>query len=131
MKILIAEDEFVSRRILKEMLSKYGEIHLAVDGQEAIEAFERALSANERYDLVCLDIMMPELDGKEVAKRIRSIEKSLGIRGSSETPILMTTALSDAKTVFQSLYKSGATSYVTKPLEMAKLEKALQEMKLI
>jgi two-component system chemotaxis response regulator CheY len=131
MKILIAEDEFVSRRVLKAMLESYGDVHVAVDGQEALDAFTASLDAGDRYDLVCLDIMMPGMDGKDAAKAIREREKERGIRGSSETPILMTTALSDPKTVIDSYYRGGATAYVVKPIEREALTKALREMKLI
>ena len=75
MKILIAEDDFASRKFMLRFLSKYGECDVTVDGMEAVDAFLMALDGDEGYDLVCLDIMMPELDGYQVLKTIRDIEK--------------------------------------------------------
>ena len=75
MKILIAEDDFASRKFMLRFLSKYGECDVTVDGMEAVDAFTMALDADEGYDLVCLDIMMPELDGYQALKQIREYEK--------------------------------------------------------
>ena len=74
MKILIAEDEFVSRTKLEKILSSYGECHVTVDGSEALLAFKAALETNEPYDLICLDILMPKMDGHEALQEIRKME---------------------------------------------------------
>ncbi len=66
MRILVVEDEFVSRKILSKMRSSYGEIDIAVDGLEAIEAFTLAREEGESYGLICLDFMRPELDGQNI-----------------------------------------------------------------
>lgn len=63
MKILLAEDDFVTRKFMVGFLSKYGECDVTVDGMEAVDAFMMALEDGEPYDLVCLDIMMPVMDG--------------------------------------------------------------------
>ena len=65
MKTLIAEDDFTSSVILQELLRGYGPFHLASNGKDAVAAVAAALAAHEPYDLVCLDIMMPEMDGQE------------------------------------------------------------------
>ena len=63
MKILIVEDDFASRKFMMDYMSKYGECDGTVDGSEAVEAFMMAREDDEPYDLVCLDIMMPSMDG--------------------------------------------------------------------
>lgn len=63
MKSLIVEDDFTGRLLLQKLLAPYGECHIAVNGKEAISAFAMALESGERYDRVCLDIMMEEKDG--------------------------------------------------------------------
>ncbi|MBP5652617.1 MAG: response regulator, partial [Lachnospiraceae bacterium] len=78
MKILIAEDDFASRKFMLRFLSKYGECDITVDGLEAVDAFLMALEGGDGYDLVCLDIMMPALDGYQTLKAIRDIEKEKG-----------------------------------------------------
>lgn len=126
MKILIAEDDFTTRLILQAILSPYGECDLAVNGDEAIQAFRLALEEKKPYDLVCLDIMMPEVDGHEALKGIREIEKEIGIKDSEEVKVVMITALDDPKNVVKAFYKEGATSYMVKPIEK---EKVLEELK--
>ncbi|MEE4357097.1 MAG: response regulator [Desulfococcaceae bacterium] len=131
MKILIAEDDFISRRILKELLSPYGDCDVVVDGEEAVQAFQMAIEEKKYYDLVCLDIMMPNTDGQEALKQIRETEKNRGIRGSAEVKVIMVTALDDPKTVFQAYYKGGATSYIVKPIERKKVIDEIRALGLI
>jgi len=116
MKTLIVEDDFICRQIMKDILKKYGDCDIVVDGEEAIQAFRLAWEDNEPYDLICMDIMMPRMDGQEALKQIRAFEKEMNIRGVNEVKVIMTTALGDPKTVVDSFYKSGATSYLVKPL---------------
>jgi len=70
MKTLIAEDDFTGRLLLQEILKRYGALHIAVNGKEAVEAVRTAMDAGEPYDLVCLDIMMPEMDGYQALAEI-------------------------------------------------------------
>jgi len=128
MKILIAEDDFTSRNVLQLLLKKYGEVDTAVDGKEALEAFETGLGTESPYELVCLDIMMPGLDGLDVAKHIRNLEKKHGIKPQHEAKVIMVTALSDAKTVFGAFMASQATGYLVKPYSRDALEKALKDV---
>ncbi len=72
MKILLAEDDFASRKFMTNYLEKYGECDITVDGEEAVDAFMMALEDGEPYDLICLDVMMPVLDGYQALKAIRA-----------------------------------------------------------
>ena len=74
MKILLAEDDFASRKFMSKILDKYGEADITVNGLEAVDAFLMALDDDERYDLVILDVMMPMLDGYQVLSTIRKFE---------------------------------------------------------
>ncbi|GFM36956.1 response regulator [Desulfovibrio psychrotolerans] len=116
MRFLIVEDDFTSRKFMQSILAPYGECDIAVNGREAVEAFEASL-LGAGYDLICLDIMMPEMDGQEALKRIREIERNRGVRSSDEVKVVMTTALDDPKSVVEAYYKGGATSYVPKPID--------------
>jgi len=131
MKTLIVEDDFVCRQIMKDILKKYGECDIVVDGEEAIQAFRLAWEDNEPYDLICMDIMMPRMDGKEALKHIRAYEREMKVRGSNEVKVVMTTALGDPKTVVESFYKSGATSYLVKPLTEEMILKEIQSFGLL
>lgn len=131
MRALIAEDDFIARKYLKEILSAYGDCDVVVDGEEAVQAFRLAWQEKKPYDLICLDIMMPKMDGQEALKLIREIEKNIGIKGSAEVKVIMVTALGDPKNVFEAYYKGGATSYIVKPVDRAKLLEEIRSFNLI
>ena len=130
MRILIVEDEFVNRLYLKKILSKYGHCDVAVDGVEALEAFRLAWETDDPYDLICMDIMMPNMDGREATKKIREMEKEMGLETAKEVKIYMTTALDDVKTVMGALME-GATSFFVKPIDKKKLLEEIHKAGLI
>jgi two-component system chemotaxis response regulator CheY len=130
MRILIAEDDFASRKFMLRFLTRYGECDVTVDGEEVVEAFTMALESNEGYDLVCLDIMMPILDGYQALKKIREIEKEKGIPEEKMAKIIMTTALNEGKNVTKA-FELGCTAYAGKPIDQKKFEKILMKLELI
>jgi two-component system, chemotaxis family, chemotaxis protein CheY len=71
LRMLVAEGDFVCRVILQTFLFRYGECHVAVNGREAVETFRSALERGEQYDLICIDVMMPEMDGREAVRQVR------------------------------------------------------------
>jgi len=75
MRILIVEDELTNIKILQSILAQYGDVDLAYNGNEAIDLFASSLKKEQPYDLVCLDIMMPQVSGQEVLLTIRDLEK--------------------------------------------------------
>ena len=79
MKTLIVEDDFLARALLSTLLSEYGECHLVVDGEEAVSAIGKAYEKGEPYDLVCLDIMMPVMDGQKALEKRRVNGYFIGI----------------------------------------------------
>lgn len=129
MKTLIVEDDFTSRLVLQTFLSRYGECHIAVNGWEAVDAFRSALESGQPYDLICMDIMMPEMDGQAALRKIRECEEAQGIPSDRGVKIIMTTALDDMKNVFKSFHEL-CDAYMTKPIDTAKLLGYLQSFKL-
>jgi len=130
MKSLLVEDEFTSRVILQKILSEHGQCDVAVNGKEATIAFKTALNEGSPYDVICMDIMMPEMDGREAVKMIRETEKESGINPVREVKIIMTTADKSIHSVTGSL-KEGATSYISKPIEKKRITEELKEFGLI
>ena len=109
MKILVVDDERAVRESLRRALELEGyEIELADDGIEALEALE----ANGEPDAMILDVLMPGLDGLEVARQLR--------RGGSRLPILMLTARVEVDDRVAGL-DAGADDYVTKPFALDEL----------
>ena len=130
MKILLAEDDFVTRKSMTSFLSKYGECDVTVDGMEAVDAFMMALEDGEPYDLVCLDIMMPVMDGYQALMGIRNLEKERDIPKEKAAKIIMTTALNEEKNV-KMAFELGCTIYSGKPIDQERFEQALKKLGLI
>lgn len=127
MRILIAEDDFASRKFLYKFLSGYGECDITIDGLEAVEAFSLAYEEGMPYDLVCLDIMMPKMDGVKALETIRDIEQERGISDKQRVKIIMTTALNDVKNVYDS-FESGCQAYASKPIDTEKLVEVMKKL---
>ena len=130
MKILLAEDDFVTRKFMTGFLSKYGECDVTVDGMEAVDAFMMALEDDEPYDLVCLDIMMPVMDGYQALMGIRNLEKERNIPKEKAAKVIMTTALNAEKNV-KMAFELGCTVYSGKPIDQDRFEQALKKFGLI
>lgn len=126
MKSLIVEDEFSSRIIMQKMLAPYGETHVAVNGWEAVAVFELALLDEEPYDLVFLDIMMPEMDGFEVLKKIRKIEEKNGIIGPDWAKIIMMSGINNPKSIMKA-FNAQCEAYLVKPIQPEKVKDYLKQ----
>jgi two-component system chemotaxis response regulator CheY len=130
MKTLIVEDDPTSRFILQEFLEPFGAVCLAEKGTEAIGAFVVARQKQEPFDLVCLDIMLPGMDGQEVLRTIRAIEEAAGIYRGDGVKVIMTTILDDKDHIFSS-FREFCDGYLVKPFKKSKLMEHLNNFKLI
>lgn len=130
LKILIAEDDLASRKFLSKFLSQYGECDLVIDGLETIDAYMLSMRERNPYDLICLDIMMPKIDGVKVLKAIRDLERQKGILPEKRVKIIMTTALAEAELV-QTAFDYGCEAYASKPIDTAKLLEVMVKLGLI
>lgn len=130
MRILVAEDDSVSRKFMHEFLSNYGECDVTKDGIEAIEAFIMALDLDKPYDLVCLDVMMPKVDGIKVLKAIRDLENIREIESENRVKIIVTTALANIDFINSSL-QTGLEAYMEKPIDLDAFEDIMKKMKLL
>ena len=114
-KILIADDEELRRKLISDCLTKNGHTVLeAQDGEEAIKIFE----SEEDVDLAMLDIMMPEVDGWQVCRKIRE---------TSGIPVMLVSARSQDFDQIMG-FESGADDYVTKPFSLAVLSRRVESL---
>lgn len=130
MKSLIAEDEFISRQCLYHQLSKFGEVKIAHNGREAVWAFFEAMTDHLPFDLICLDIMMPQMDGLEALKSIRILETAYIQKVEEKTAIVMMTALAEKERVTQAL-QNGCNDYMLKPIHSQALVEKLNTLGLL
>ncbi|NDV23281.1 response regulator [Desulfovibrio sp. JC022] len=130
---LIVDDDFASRKVLSHYLSKFMPCYVAKDGGEAIQAFTGSLAEDTpRFDLIVLDIMMPNIDGLQACKAIRQMERSTNMDTfGEEAKIFIASSLSDEKTIHKALYDCQADTYLIKPVMLKKLHRQLVRFKLI
>ncbi|MBE0699327.1 MAG: response regulator, partial [Anaerolineaceae bacterium] len=119
MRILLAEDNEINQKMTRTMLTRMGHIvDLAGNGSEAVDAVKKA-----NYDLVFMDVQMPEMDGFEAAQTIRQLEAS-GVLKTAHMPIVAMTAhaLHGDR---QRCMDAGMDDYVSKPLDPRKVFQAI------
>lgn len=132
MKVLIVDDILENRKLLWELLKNHGLCDMSGDGQEALEMFEGAITLEqEPYDLVLLDIAMPEMDGQEVLVRMRQIERGNGIAPEGQTAIIMVSAVDASSEVEKAFKVGGCTDFLHKPISRGRLMVKLSEHGLI
>lgn len=117
MRFLIVEDDLNSRLLLEVYLSPYGAISTASNGKEAIDAYVEALDKGHPFHLICMDIMMPEMNGHEALAEIRRIERERDMDMSSRAKVIMTTALKDNMNAQKAYYEEGCQAYLVKPIK--------------
>lgn len=126
--VLVAEDNDINALILLRCLEKLGaRAARARDGAEALAMAIQAMGQGlDAYDLLILDLFMPAVDGREVARRIRDAERRLRVR---RTPIVMLTASSQEEDV-RAARHAGVDAYLTKPVDLAALGATLEALQL-
>ncbi|MDR1829463.1 MAG: response regulator [Candidatus Fibromonas sp.] len=130
MKTLIIDDDARNCKLLEAILKDYGECSVALDGNSAIKLFEESLKNKAPFDLVCLDIMMPEKDGYEVLRILRNLEQNLVPPTDAKSRIIMVTALAEQENKAKAFYEN-CDGYLIKPVERKLLIEMLNKMGLI
>lgn len=130
MKCLIVEDDFTARKLLQIYLSDYGDCFIAVNGKEAVEAVQDALQEGQPYDLICLDIMMPKMNGHDALKAIRQMEQEYGIGGLDCAKVIMTTALDDSEDI-KDAFREGCDAYIVKPIRKQELLEEMEKLGIV
>ena len=125
MRSLVVEDDPVSQKLMATILSSYGSCDVAEDGERGVRCFREAYEGGSPYDLVCLDIMMPGMNGQKALKEIRAIEEADGRTMLSMAKIVMTSALTDIDSVGES-YRSLCNAYLAKPIRRGDMVRQLK-----
>ncbi len=131
MKTLIVDDELTTRMMLKKIMFPYGVCDTVSNGKEAIQAFWLAMKEKQPYDLICLDILMPEVSGKVVLQKIREIEQKSQLKEHQKVSIFMVTSINDSKMIMETVVKYGCDSYLLKPVSKQKVISKLKQYGLI
>ena len=125
MNILIVDDDYVSRTKMRTVLQDLGTCTDEESSLKALDVFKKALDTGKPFDLVTLDIQMPDLDGTEMLARLRETEKSRNIPQSARSRIFMVTAHSHKESLL-TCFKAGCDGFIVKPFTretiLAKLE---------
>ncbi|MFH0754276.1 MAG: response regulator [Candidatus Omnitrophota bacterium] len=127
MRILVVDDDFVSRTKVAAMLKSYGSCDVAADGQEAVKLFEASQKTLVPYSLITMDIEMPGISGQEAVNSIREMELAFKVDNARAVKILMLTAKTALREVSSSYYQ-GCNGYLVKPITPSSLAAALEDM---
>lgn len=127
MKTLIVDDELVSRMKLKIIFEKFGPCQVVENGREAITAFKDAWKQAEPFDLLCLDVSMPEMDGTEVLFEIREAETALKVTREKPVKVFMITSRRDKDTIITSI-QAGCDDYIVKPFDPQLIWKKVEKL---
>ena len=123
-KALVVDDNFVNCKLLCEVLKDYVKCDVASNGGEALEAYQHAQNEGNPYDIILLDIAMPEISGIETLREIRRREEDRGVLLGDGIPIIMVTAYKDP---FLDAFNKGCDDYVVKPIDSAMLRQKVKD----
>lgn len=116
MRILIVDDEEVSRKKLTKILQTLGDCEAVDTGEKALNAFKDAYYAGSPFDIVTMDVGLPEMNGTEIVNRLRLMEKKASEMGAEPAKIIMVTSHADKDTVMESV-ASGCDDFIVKPFD--------------
>lgn len=129
MRVLIIDDDYVTRAKLKGILSKCGDCDGAPDGETAVQLFKKAHGESAPYELITVDIEMKGMDGQEVVQAIREWEKDNKVPAGQKAKILMITVKKEIKEV-SNAYFEGCDAYCVKPFTPETIADSLKKMDL-
>ena len=127
-KCLIVDDDLLGRELIAQYLRNVPFVDTAVDGQDAVGKFRAALAAEDPYELILLDIVMPDMDGITAGKEIRKLERSLELTADKQVKIIMLTALNTPQDIVQSMLSAQSSAYLVKPVDPEKVRKTIGQL---
>ncbi|MEN6474118.1 MAG: response regulator [Syntrophaceae bacterium] len=130
MKSLVVEDDATCRTVMQAYLAPFGECRLVDNGRDALAAITEAWELGRPFDLVCLDIIMPEMDGHTVLAGIREREAARGVTPPQGMKVIMTSGAGDMDHIAQA-FEKDCVAYIVKPVLKSTLLETLKELNLI
>jgi len=127
MRVLIVDDEMVSRTKLELIMENFGDCRTADHGEEALAAFHEAHQDKDPFDLIMLDINLPGMNGIQLLSAIRDAEKQLNIDRENRAKILIISSYRDKERIVASV-QSGCDDYIGKPFEMELIRQKLGKL---
>lgn len=131
MRCLIVDDDQLGREITGLYLEDLASIDMASNGREAVNKYKEAVTLGNPYDLIILDIIMPEMDGHEAAKAIRHLEQEQGITPDKGINIIVLSSLNTSKDIIETYVSAQSAAHLVKPASREKLLKTLKKLELI
>lgn len=127
MKFLLVDDDESIILFLDRLLAPFAQCESATSGSEALDRFKEQLDKHGKpYDVVFMDILMPEKDGHETVEEMRRTETQSKVKPADEFKLVMITCVDDVKDVSKAFFKGYASSYIVKPFDR---DKVLGELK--
>ena len=127
-KCLLVDDDELGRELVAHYLEGIAECDMAVNGVEAVDKFRSAFEGGTPYDLIILDIVMPEMDGNTAAKEIRLIEKEWGVSINEGVNIMVLSSLNTPHDVIQAYVSARSAAHLVKPVQPEKLLSTLSKL---
>ncbi len=127
MRSIIVDDDEMGRLMLATLIEDFGPCDQAANGKIALEMFDKAVADGNPYDLICLDIIMPVMDGKATLHNVRERDQ---LRGS-KTKIFMISACSSPQDIEDAFFEGDCDDYVVKPFRRDAVIQMLERHKLI
>jgi two-component system chemotaxis response regulator CheY len=122
------EDEPTTRMVLEDILSERGECRVCANGLDAVRLFGEALRGGEPFDVVIMDLIMPQMDGTEALGEMRAMERDHGVAPGSEVAVVVLSETRDVKQVMGAYREGLVSAYLSKPLDGAVLLRTLDEL---
>lgn len=130
-RFLIVEDELLSLAILNDFFSEFAQCDTATNGKIAYELFEKAIIEGKPYNLICSDVVMPEMDGHELVHKVREAEKSLPIFDGLRTKVFMISASNTPQDMTHAILDNDCDDYIVKPFMRDNIKTMLKKYGLI
>lgn len=127
-RCLVVDDDELGREMIRTILEAVPIVDAAVDGNDAVAKYQASVESGEPYQLILLDILMPDMDGLSAGKAIRALERNKGVGIASQCKIVMLTSLKSAQDVMQAMMSVQSAAYLVKPVDQAKLKETLSKI---